>query len=341
MARIFNWRELLDEQRIAYVERGANVKRGETNIHCPFCGPADPSFHMGLNPDNGWWACWRNSGHRGKSPLRLIVALTGVPYWKAREIAGLTKDYIDPEGFDAVAARLLGRDGVMASEPIPRPRTLTWPREFSLINEQAGWRHFRYLAETRGFSARWARGLIHDYGLMFCQDDRDWADRVILPYWLDSQLVAWTGRHLGRAPVRYRDLAIDECLLPPKQTLFNYDAISEGGVALVVVEGPVDALKIDYFGRDVGVRSVGLSTNSMTDEQLYMLGDAVGQFRRILFMLDNATALGIVDSMRLRQRITHLPDTGIIPVPFRLKDAGEMAPAEATEFADQLAEELK
>ena len=43
MARIFNWRELLDEQRIAYIERGANVKRGEVNIRCPFCGAADPS----------------------------------------------------------------------------------------------------------------------------------------------------------------------------------------------------------------------------------------------------------------------------------------------------------
>lgn len=38
---------------------------------------------------------------------------------------------------------------------------------------------------------------------------------------------------------------------------------------------------------------------------------------------------------------THLPDTGIIPVPYGLKDAGEMSPDEATRFADDLAEELK
>lgn len=340
MARIFNWRNLLDEQRIAYIERGANVKRGEVNIRCPFCGAGDPSFHMGLSPETGWWACWRNSGHRGKGPLRLIVALLQVPYWKAREIAGLTKDYVDPEGFDAVAARILGHDGVMAREPIPRPRTLTWPRYFTEIGQGQGWRHLRYLSDQRGFREHAPR-LCRQYELMCCQDDPDWNNRVLMPYILDDHLVAWTGRAIGYQKIRYRDLPIEECLIPPKATLFNYDAIREGGLALIVVEGPVDTLKIDYFGRDVGVRSVGLSTNSMTDDQLYMLGDAVGQFRRILFMLDNATALGIVDSMRLRQRITHLPDTGIIPVPYGRKDAGELSPTEATEWADNLAEELK
>lgn len=341
MARVFNWRELLDEQRIAYIERGANVKRGEVNIRCPFCGAADPSYHMGLSPDTGWWACWRNKGHRGKSPLRLIVALLQIPYWKAREIAGLTTDYIDPEGFDAVAARILGHDGVMAHEPIPRPRTLTWPRYFNEIDEVSGWRHLRYLADVRGFGRGHAGRLCRQYELMCCRDDPDWENRVVIPYILDDHLVAWTGRAIGPARIRYKDLAIDDCLIPPKATLYNYDAIRTGGVALIAVEGPVDALKIDYFGRDVGVRAVALSTNSMTDEQLYMLGDAVGQFRRIFFMLDNASALGIVDSMRLRQRITHLPDTGIIPVPYGLKDAGEMSPDEATRFADDLAEELK
>jgi hypothetical protein len=67
--RPLDWRQLLTDNRVPFIERGPNVKRGEINIRCPFCGSADPSYHMGLNLDSGWWSCWRNKDqHSGKSP---------------------------------------------------------------------------------------------------------------------------------------------------------------------------------------------------------------------------------------------------------------------------------
>ena len=337
MARVFHWLEFLDDQRIPNIDRGPNVKRGERNIKCPMCGSADPSFHLGLNLDTGFWACWRNENHRGKSPLRLIMAILNVPYWKAREIAGLTVDFVDPEGFDAVAARILGRDALMNSEQLPQKRFLKYPKEFGDVGH-GGWRQLRYLKETRGFD-RWANDLAIRYELMYAEAG-PWRDRVILPYFIDSELVTWSGRAIAPSPIRYKDLSLDESLVAPKATLFNYDAIIKGGLALVVVEGPMDALKIDMFGHKVGIRSVALSTNSITDEQLYMLGDARGQFRRIFVMLDQATTLGIVDSMRLRQKMAHLENTVIIGVPFGLKDAGELSPHQAIEWTNKLEDEL-
>lgn len=336
MARVFRWRELLDDQRVSFIERGPNVKRGEINIKCPFCGAADPSFHMGLNLDTGFWACWRNASHRGKSPLRLIMALAHVPYWKAREIAGLSQDYVDPEGFDAVAARLLGHSGILVNEPLPRKQFLAVGKEFEPATTST--RHMRYLEVTRGFG-EWAADASYFYDLMMARSG-DWRDRIIIPYYLDGALVTWTARAIAKATVRYKDLSIDESLVPPKQTLFNHDVIIGGGMALVVVEGPVDAIKLDLFGRGAGVRAVALSTNSMTEEQLYLISDAEGQFRRIIFMLDNASTLGIVDTMRMRARVSHIKNSATAPVPFRRKDAGELTPAEAIAWADQIKEEL-
>lgn len=330
--RHLDWITVLTDHRVPFVERGANVKRGEINIQCPFCGSADPSHHMGLNLETGWWACWRNNTHRGKSPVRLLVKLLNIPFWKAAEIAGIGKDYVDPDGFDAVAARVMGRNKEVERPEQVQRQALRFPRTFQpLENRGASRRHWRYLADQRKFGD-YTDEMCELYSLHIDRGD-DWLDRVVIPYYLEQALVTWTGRAIARSTIRYKDLPVEESLVPPKETLFNHDAIIEGGDTLVIVEGPLDALKIDYFGRWRGVRAVALSTNSVSDEQSYLLEGAVGRFKKITAMLDNATTLGIVDSMRLKQQLCFIPGLSITAVPFGLKDAGEMCPVQATEFA--------
>ena len=335
--RVFNWRELLTRHRVDFIERGANVKRGELNIKCPFCGSADPSHHMGLNLDTGWWACWRNSTHRGKSPLRLLIKLLNVPYWKARELAGLdTADYVDPEGFDAVAARIMRRESLERPEQVQRA-FLQYDKTFKSIAYEASTRRAWEYLRSREFRERDIDALCEQYKLMTANTGR-WANRVVIPYYLDSELVSWTGRAIGEAMIRYKDLSPAESLMPIKDMLFNYDAIMNGGEALVIVEGPIDVLKLDFYGRAYGVRSVGLSTNSMSDEQMFMLESAVGRFKRVVVMLDTETVFGIVDSMRLKQDISFVDDSiRIIPVPYGLKDAGAMSARQASSWTEKLA----
>lgn len=336
--RAFKWRGLLEEQRVPHIDRGPNVKRGELNIRCPFCGSADPSFHMGLNLETGYWACWRNNNHRGKSPLRLIMALLQVPYWKAREVAGLSADFVDPEGFTAIAARILGRDGLMTSEKAPPARFLDLPRDFEYIEQSGpGYRHFSYLRDARGFGT-FTGQVARRYEL--CCGGDVWRDRVIFPYFLDGHLVTWTGRSINGHPIRYRDLEVNESLVAPKHTLYNHDVILQPALALVVVEGPMDTLKLDLFGKAYGVRAVGLSTNSMTDDQLFILTEVAEQFHRVIFMMDNASALGIVDTMRMRAQVSHIKNSTITPVPFGKKDAGELKPAEVCSWAQDLEDTL-
>lgn len=153
--RVFDWRPFLEEHAIPYITRGPNVSRGETNIRCPFCGSADPSFHMGLNPETGWWSCWRNrTAHSGKSPVRLIMKLLSVSFHQAREIAGLGDDYVDPEGFDAMAARILNRLGNNGQKaPVAERRFLELDPGFLTIKDSGRTRlHWNYLYNERGFN---------------------------------------------------------------------------------------------------------------------------------------------------------------------------------------------
>lgn len=341
--RVFDWERLLSEQRIAFVTSGANVKRGELNIRCPFCGSADPSYHMGINTETGWWACWRNrKQHSGKSPLRLIMRLLDVPYGRARELAGLGDDYVDPEGFDAMAAAFLRRDDKTAQPEAVERRYLELDRRFEPVTDRPRVRKFwNYLAAPepngRGFSGRSAAGedatiLCQLYNLQ-CATWGYWQDRIIIPYYQDGLLVTWTARAIGPSSARYKDLSIGESLVAPKQTLYNHDCMLEGGMVLALVEGPLDALKLDFYGRPWGVRAVALSTNSITEQQTFLLQTAVGRFERTVVMLDDPDGLGAADSLWLLQELSFLPDVTTARVPFGAKDAGALTPEQATRWA--------
>ena len=334
--RAFDWERLLKEQRIPYVESGPNVKRGEFAIQCPFCGSADPSKHMGISPDTGWWSCWRNSAqHSGKSPLRLIMKLLSVPYAKARELAGLDESYIDPEGFDALAARVMGRDKGIVNPSADR-RFLDLDAGFVPITSRGRThRVYDYLFYDRGFDdAKDVKYLCEDYKLM--AGTGRWADRVIIPYFQDGLLVTWTGRAIADSTVRYKDLSLDESLLAPKETLFNHDCMLEGGKALIIQEGPFDVLKVDFYGKQFGVRSVGLSTNSIKDQQAFLLQTAVGKFDKIILMLDTKSQLGIVDSMRMKQELYFIDNLTIESVPYGAGDGGALFPEQVIAWAESL-----
>ena len=339
MTKPIDWQQILTDHRIEYVDRGPNVSRGELNIQCPFCGSADPSHHLGLNLDTGWWSCWRNQNHRGKSPIRLLMQLLRISYLRARELAGLGDDYIDPDGFDAVAARVMGRDQVVRMEEVRRD-FISLPKEFEsadrklLSGAYTYRRHLKYL-ENRGFPIRDLPKLCAKYHIQAAHFGQ-YRDRIILPYYVNGELVTWTGRAIADANVRYLDLSVEDSLIPAKQTFYNHDCLITGGRTLLVVEGPFDVLKLDFYGERCGIRAVGLSTNSIREEQIYLLEDAVSQFDRVIIMLDAATNLGVVDSMRLKERLSHIPKIEIRAVPFGYKDGGEMPPRAVVNFAGEL-----
>lgn len=332
--RRIDWRALLVEKAVPFIERGPNVKRGELNIRCPFCGPADPSHHMGINPENGWWACWRNSQHRGKSPVRLLMALLHLPYRDVADMLGLSQDYVDPEGFDALAARILGMQKLEQGAKASTTRRLRWPRGFVRLQNYSWVRRHREYLRSRGFS--FLDDLIEDFDLRGTLDDPAFRDRICLPYRLDGSLVAWTGRAIGQAQIRYRDLDLEDCIVPIKHTLFLHDQASEGGKWLIFVEGPIDALKLTFYGQFVGVFAVALSTASISQQQVAQAVELADRFDNVGVMADNQDALDIISGGSLKDQLSMIRGIRALPVPFNRKDAGALTAEEAMTYADDL-----
>ena len=262
--------------------------------------------------------------------MRLLM----VPYAKAREIAGLDASYIDPEGFDAIAARVMGRNKDVI-DPSRERRFLDLDPGFLPIHTTGRTRRiFNYLFD-RGFDRVpdvW--DLCDEYNLK--AGTGLWADRVIIPYYQDGELVTWTGRAIAGSTMRYRDLSIQESLLAPKETLFNHDCLLTGGKALIIQEGPFDVLKVDFYGKEFGVRSVGLSTNSIKEQQAFLLQTAVGKFEQVVIMLDTKKRLGIVDSMRMKQDLHFIPNLSITSVPFNAGDGGNLTAEQVIQWSKEL-----
>lgn len=331
--RVFDFRALFDKERIPYIERGANVKRGEANIRCPWCGAADPSMHLGINLTTGWYSCWRHKeGHSGKSPLRLLMRLLHVSYGEARELAGLGEGYVDPEGYDALAARIMGR-GSIDTAPIPKGLVLEPdPGFYPIMQDDVLTRRFYLYLYGRYFDD--VEDLSLKYNLMA---DRK-ASRVIIPYTLDGCLTGWTGRAIGNATIKYLDLPRDRCVVPLKESIYNFDEASKGGCCLVVVEGQIDVLKLDHYASPFDVHAVGLSTNSITPAQLYLLEELAAKYPQVVVMMDNKTTFGFVDSMRMKQELSTLRTyVTIASTPFHRSDPGELRPGEVQAWAKQVA----
>jgi len=274
-----DWETVFRNYRVDYVDHGANVKRGNVNIQCPFCGSQDDSHHMGIDLETGWWGCWRNKSHRGKHPHRLVMALFKVTYKEADEIVGgSTLNLVPIDRIKEKAEKVLEGAVKEQTEVIG-----TFPEEF--IPLTGSQRYMRYML-GRGFRRKDIVTLSVSYNLK-CTFTGAWSDRIIFPvYALDGKLIGWYGRALGKSLSRYKAHPAGDLI---KQHLYNAYQARAGGKVLVIVEGPIDALKIDLYGSRFGVRAVsgqGVSLRPRQYNQIYKLSK---RFDKVVILYDVGT----------------------------------------------------
>jgi hypothetical protein len=338
---MFNWRTFLGRNRIEYIETGANVARGNINIRCPFCGTADESGHMGLSESGKGWGCWRSARHRGRAPERLVAALLRISWHEAHEIVrGVQTRAELPErhGFGDEVGKLLG----MGPPPVqPKPGSLQWPRAIKpLVRARDSTFYYEYLYD-RGYTFSEIDDMAQLYGLRYATSgvfDR----RVVIPVETKEEgLVSWTGRHIGSHPVRYRSLSPDPekaaadfmpvALKAINHCLFNQvelETVDKSWPLLIVAEGPFDALSLDYFGYEVGMRGTCLFGLAVHDKQLDALAGIVDRFEHRLLLLDKGEGIA---ALTMAERLR--------PFGFRTmtsqtnKDPGAMTPNEIRELA--------
>lgn len=288
---MFNWQQAFDEHRVHYVTEGKNVGQGEINVNCPFCareGTPDPSEHMGIHLSTGHWSCWRNSEHRGKRPVRLLAALLRLPPAHIAQIlesgaTGLTR-------FQEMGSNPWG----VKTQAAPKKRIELLP-SFKPINGSSSinQRFITYLRDVRGFTVN-VEKMIEKYDLRRCMSGA-WKQRIIFPIYSNGELAAWTSRSIINAEPKYKTLSptpkYEDDDHPPapyniKETLYLEDLLfDDDGEVLIVTEGPLDALKIDFYSPP-GVRATCLYGLQALEPQIHLLLALKKSYRKIVVVLD-------------------------------------------------------
>lgn len=316
---MFDWVKFLRKYNIEFVTSGPNVAHGNINIKCPMCGPDDPSEHMGISLDGSGWACWRNTRHRGKSPIRLVSILAGVSSAQAAEIVG-SPTQVPNDLLSSVSELLETSDKQFIPDSV-----LKLPKEFRVFRDISTSRvHVHYL-RTRGFRKGDIFQFTEKYGMYYCNIG-PFKYRIIFTVYYDGELVSWTGRTVFKDPtiVRYKslttkaDIGDKEGLVPASAPINNYllwyDDLMHNNVAdvLILVEGPFDALKIRYLGEGRGVVSTCFFTSAPTRYQIELLHTILPKFNKVYLMLDRGMLINpmniLKDLSAFNIRNLQLPD---------------------------------
>ena len=278
----FKWLDFLKSNSVSYVTFGPNTKQGEVSIKCPMCSD-DPSEHLGINLDTSFWACWRNATHRGRKPYRLISSLLNCSYAHARLIVD-QYSITDTDDFNNLDVNF-----DKPKEDILKPEGLHFPEEFKKIKNIGTGKRFYHYLRGRGFDN--VKNLAFVYNLHYCTTG-DWKDRIIIPVYENWELATWTARaiaHTEKAP-RYKTLSVNEegpykALININETIFLYDQLT-GGDLLFITEGPIDAMKIDFYGYPYNTSGTCLFTSSISTSQVYLISEVSKGYKSTILLLD-------------------------------------------------------
>lgn len=321
---MFDFIRFCEDHRIPFVTRGVNKKvSDDCNISCPWCNETsdpDPSFHLGVDSDRMVYSCWRNPRrHRGRTLHRLIMKLLRCSYPRAREILGEQPLWLQSEAFDLLA----DNPTLFFATDTETETVLQFPKEFRSFNSGKHMENMfvEYLA-NRSFREQDVFPLIDKYHLRWALSGR-YAKRIIVPFYQDFQLVGWTARSIfSKTPTRYLTLAQHEgALLNVKKMIFNWDQLTtQPEDIVVIVEGPFDAMKVDFYGQPMGIRATCLFSQMATMEQVAYIMALADLYQKIIILLDD-TATTLAES--LADQLLNLP-VEVHTLPVNIHDPGEL-----------------
>jgi hypothetical protein len=294
------WRQLLDTIGVRWIDRGHNVGGGHVNIRCPWCGDADPSFHLGIQESTGHYFCLRSqAAHRGKSTPWLLLALGVEPY----QIDALIRDYADDSPPTRTAAYR---------------ETTPWEKFKSAADYPAALDYLR----RRGLDP--AAVLARRYDMRFTTSGPS-AWRILLPLRLNFDIVGWTGRAISQHAIpRYR--AND-----PSNGTALYVPIypTEATRTIVIVEGPFDAIAIaDAYHPTHEIIAIAVTGLNVNPPRRQHLADIIGLAKEphVLLTLDEDQLRNTVYNFKnVLAQGTGIPHPQSFPLPPGTKDAGEMS----------------
>ena len=316
---MFDWKRFLSSQHIACQDAGKhNITTG-----CPWCGSTDAEHHyLAISTRGRGWRCFRNRQHRGRSNVRLMMALLKCTKEHAEELVGeVAPPLPTPETFAIDWRKKLG---VSTEGARPTQFRLKLPSEFKPLwqtNSRFADVFWGYLYE-RGYSEDQAVWVVGTYKLHYAISG-PYAYRIIIPVFDSTgKLMTWSGRSIRPdAEIRYKTLATDEACAPPGNLLLGLEFLwkVQNPRCLVVCEGPFDAIAVSVLGARNGVYGTCLFGLNVSEAQADLLADLERRFERMRLMLDPDALLRVLS---LRERLPRRCKSAAMLT--GLKDPGEL-----------------
>lgn len=333
----FDWVSFLRQHGIPYTTGGKHVTRGNVGVSCPWCGGADRSDHLGISLEGKGYSCWKNrEEHKGVAPHRLVMALIGCSYEEARTIVGYDADAfgegIPDSRLGSALEKMMGAS--RARPAVVKPIEFTPEiRPLSRPVGLAGHGFWNYLEAERGYQPHESPDLVRRYDLHYSARG-PFAYRIVFPIRHPVGMVNWTGRTiLRREELRYRTLSADpekakksglpRAPLRADECLWNYDYLCGCDCdTLVVLEGPFDAARVDFYGREHGVAATCIFKKYVSDDQAALLAAVRPRFRRAFLGLDPDAFL---DGIAGADRLAFLELSSMPALPAEREDPAEMS----------------
>jgi hypothetical protein len=298
------WRELFNYLNIEYVDRGRNVSRGWIAIRCPWCGNNDPSQHLGINEQDGYYKCLRAADHAGRSPYHLLRSLRV----EHSDLDALLADY----GGQTAAPR-----PAPPSAPIdPSSHVTRWnsfsPAQYDLeaclyLTQRGFWQP---AVTAANFNLRVGKGR--------------YATRLWFPISYGNAIVGYTGRAMRNQTPKYFTETAENCLYLPMPE-FAENPAGNPPQLLIIVEGPMDALRLaDFMQRRYNIALAalcGLSLSQSKRLQLLALAKLIPQF---FVVLDSAVPVTNTNKLIAELRMLPLSILKRLTLPPGVDDPGAM-----------------
>ena len=247
---------------------------------------------MGLREDSATWGCFKCE-QGGKTPGFLIKALLGCSWNEAN------KHFTDQDwhsGDLGDLRRKLDNLGV-SKEPDRTLRPWRVPRELQPLTPEHGRADVFYdYLNRRGLPDESAER----YGLRVATSG-EFRWRLCFPFMVGGAVVGMTGRHVGDDKQRYHTQPANVT----SQTVYNYDNAAElgHGDALVLVEGPVDTVVLDwhFYKQELPSSAIGMAGLVRGSGKFLAIVELSKQYDRTLVLFDpkaESRALSMAEELR-------------------------------------------
>jgi DNA primase len=251
------------------------------------------------------------------------MKLLRVDYDTATRIAGLDVSRADLDELQEMLASLDAKAPKVDDHPLqPFPKP---PGVFRLRPRGKRSQPFLRYLEKRNLP----RECVDRYQICGSDHPRsEWRDRVCFPVCTpDREQIGLTGRHIGKHPQRYhtRPKAVDRCL-------FNAEN-AHGGTLLVLCEGPLDALTLDWAAHVNGLpaNAVAMMGLNVSVPQAFMLQALAERYDETVLAPDpGALARGLELQKELPCEIS------VAQLPPGVDDPGALTPRQAHSFLKKL-----